>query len=300
MDFRQIEAFVKVVELASFSKAADVLHISQPSVSNYVSSLEKALGTVLINRSTKVLSTTLAGQHFLEQAKKMMALKQESITMLKNLEENISGEIRILASSVPALYILPPLLAKFNKAHPNIFFTMSQKDTAQVVAGLETHKADIGFVGSIINSKKCEFVEFADDEMTLIAPNDGIFCENRAHCLNELLSATGFVSREQGSGTRIQYEKFFQENGVDLEKIKFTAWFDNTYSIISAVAHGLGVSMVSALAAKQMLEQKAVLSIRLKKEPPKRKICMALNKNAAQSHLLRLFIRFAKNNSAYT
>src|SRR5215469_10472804 len=99
MDFRQIEAFIKVVELSSFSKAADELHISQPSVSTYINTLEKELNSTLINRSTKVLSATLAGERFLEQAKKMILLKRESIEMLKNLSDNISGEIRILAST---------------------------------------------------------------------------------------------------------------------------------------------------------------------------------------------------------
>ena len=158
MDFRQIEAFIEVVKLTSFSKAAVELHISQPSVSTYINSLEKELNSILINRSTKVLSTTLAGERFLEHAKKMMSLKNESIKMLKTLSENVSGEIRILASSVPALYILPQIFAEFNKLHPSISFIMTQADTSEVVQGIAVHKADLGFAGSILGEKKCDFI----------------------------------------------------------------------------------------------------------------------------------------------
>lgn len=294
MDFRQIEAFVKVVELCSFSRAAEEMHISQPSVSNYISALEKELDTVLINRSTKVLSTTLAGERFLEQAKKMISLKRTSTEMLKNLTTDISGEIRILASSVPANYILPPILAQFHKLYPNVFFAMSQVDTAEVVAGIAAHKADIGFVGSKINNKKCDFIPFANDKLVLIAANDGYY-KSKEFSLDAIFYSKNFISRECGSGTRIQYEKFLTENGIDIEKVKFCADIDNTYSIINAVASGFGISIVSELAARQMIERKNLISIKLKQELPERKIYMTLNKNIAHSHLVKLFMENARH-----
>ena len=301
MDFRQIEAFVKVVELASFSKAAEELYISQPSVSTYVNSLEKELNSILINRSTKALTTTLAGERFLEQAKKMMSLKCESVEMLKTLSDDISGEIRLLASSVPALYILPQLLAEFHKLHTNISFVMSQAGTAEVVRGIATHKADIGFAGSIIGDKKCDFIEFMKEELVFIAPNNGTYSESRKYALEELLYSNCFISREFGSGTRMQYEKFLSENGIVLDKIKTCASMDSTHSIINAVVSGLGISIVSGLAARQMIEQKALLPIKLKNGLPERKIYMVLNRGIIHSHLIKLFMEYittAANNGS--
>jgi len=290
MDFRHIEAFIKVVELASFSKAADELYVSQPSVSTYIGLLEKELNSVLINRSTKVLSTTYAGERFLEQAKKMASLKRESIEMLQTLSDDVSGEIRILASSVPALYILPQLLADFHKLYPGISFTVSQADTAEVVQGIAVHKADIGFAGSMLGDKKCEFIEFINEELVFITPNNGTYSESKEYMLEELFYSNNFISREFGSGTRIQYEKYLIENGIILEKIKTCANMDSTHSIINAVINGLGVSIVSRLAARQMIEQKALLSIKLKNDLPERKIYIVLNKNIVHSHLIKLFM----------
>ena len=291
MDFRQIEAFIKVVELASFSKAADELYVSQPSISNYITSLEKELNIILINRSTKVLSTTLAGERFFGKAKEMISLKYETIETLKNLSGDVSGDIHILASSVPALYILPQILAEFHKSYPNISFTVIQADTSKVVQGIAAHKADIGFAGSMLGDRKCDFFEFTNEKLVFIAPKNSSYSERKRYTLEELLySSNNFISREFGSGTRIQYEKYFTENGIILNKIGTCATMDSTHSIINAVMNGLGISIVSELAAHPIFEQKLLMPIRLKKPSPERKIYMVLNNSIVHSHLVKLFI----------
>ena len=294
MDYRQIEAFIKVAELASFSKAADALYVSQPSISNYITSLENELDAILVNRKTKPLTTTPAGERFLEKAREMLSLKQETIEMLSNLSTDISGEIRILASSVPALYILPGVLAEFHKKYPAISFTVRQADTSEVVQGIAAHKADIGFAGSMLGDSKCTFHEFIDEELAFIAPNNGIYAENKVYTLEELLYSNNFIAREFGSGTRMQYEKFFNENNIRLEKIKTVASMDNTHSIINAVINGLGISIVSIIAVLDMIEQKRLISLKLNETLPERKIYIVLNKNITHSHLVELFMEHVK------
>ena len=292
MDFRQMEAFIKVVENSSFSKAAEVMHISQPSVSAYVSSLEKELDTVLINRSTKTMSLTLAGSRFLDKAREMMALRHESVEMLKNLSGDISGDIRILASSVPAMYILPQKLAAFHQLYPEVAFSMVQTDTAQVVQGIAAQEADIGFAGSFLGGKKCSFIEFTHERLVFIAPNDGSYTEGETYTLEDLLYSNCFIARKSGSGTRIQYEKYFEENGILLDRIKTCASMDSTFSIVNAVMNGLGVSIVSELALSQPLAQGLLLRLKLASEPPERKIYAVLNSQIVHSHLIELFMKF--------
>jgi DNA-binding transcriptional LysR family regulator len=301
MDFRQIEAYVKVIELASFSKAAEAIFLSQPSVSTYVNSLEKELGAVLINRSTKELSPTLAGKIFYENAKELVVLKHNTVERLKNLSGKFSGKIDILASTVPSQYILPKMIACFNKAYPDITFSVKQADTLEVSRGIASQKAEIGFSGGVAEDDKCEFKEFMTEKMVFIAPYDEEFLEsneankvNKANknSLEELLYERRFVSREKGSGTRTQYENYFVEQGIDLNKINICAGFDNTQSIINAVINGLGVSVVSEFAARAFIEQKMVLPIRLKTEMPERKLYYVLKKNFSRSHLVELFIEF--------
>ncbi|MDR2570427.1 MAG: LysR family transcriptional regulator [Oscillospiraceae bacterium] len=292
MDFKQIEAFIKVVELGSFSKAADELYVSQPSISTYITSLEKELNTVLLNRRAKALSTTPAGEKFLDKAKKMLSLKQETIIMLKNLSDDVSGVIRIAASSVPAFYLLPPILADFHKLYPNISFDMRQADTTDVIQEIAAHKADIGFAGSMLGDKKCDYYEFVNESLLFIAPNDSTYSVSREYELEELLYKGSFIAREFGSGTRIQYEKFFTENGIILNEIKTCAIIDSTHGIINAVINGMGISIVSDIAVEQKIIQKDLITLNMKNALPTRMIYTVLNKNIVHSHLVKLFMEY--------
>jgi len=292
MDFKQIEAFVKVAELSSFSKAAESIFISQPSVSIYVSALEKELGATLINRTTKEVSLTLAGKIFYESVKEILALKHNTTERIKHLSGDYRGEVSILASTVPSQYILPEILAGFSKIYPDISFSVRQADTRAVSRGIALQEAEIGVSGGITGSDKCNFEEFMSEEIIFIAPNQKEFLQPRQYTLEELLYRYPFVSREIGSGTRLEYESFFAEQNIDLGAVKSSASFDNTQSIINAVISGLGISAVSEFAARDFIAQKMVVPLILDVKLPVRKFYCVLKKNFSHSHLVDLFVEF--------
>ncbi|MCL2527427.1 MAG: selenium metabolism-associated LysR family transcriptional regulator [Defluviitaleaceae bacterium] len=292
MDFKQLEAYINVVECASFSKAAEAIFMSQPSVSAYITGLEKELGTTLLNRSTKEVSPTLAGKMFYENAKGLIALKYKTIEGIKSLAGNLSGEITIAASSVPAQYILPEILGGFTQKYPSISFVVKQSDTLDVSHRIASQQADIGFAGDIIENSKCQFTRFMDEKMVMIAPKG--FDADKEHSLETLLYENPFVSREKGSGTRKQYEAFFTKQGIDLSKTRFSICFDNTQSIINAVASGVGVSIVSEYAARSFIENGMVVVLKLKKALPERAFYYVLRKNYVYSHLIDLFVEYIK------
>ncbi|MDR2898969.1 MAG: LysR family transcriptional regulator [Clostridiales bacterium] len=296
MDFRQIEAYVKVIEMGSFSKAAEVIYLSQPSVSTYINALEKELDTVLINRSTKELSPTFAGKIFYENAKEILTLKNNTVERIKNLSGNLNGELSVLASSVPALYILPGILSNFDQIYPEISFDVKQADTAQVFLGIGAQKAEIGFAGGIIDDGKCEFKEFMTERMVFIAPYDKELFENREFSLDELLYEKRFISREKGSGTRARYEEFFTNNNIDIGKINICAQFDNTQSVINAVSHGLGITIASEYAAQAFIDRKLVIPLNINIPLPERTFYYVLKKNIFHSHLVNLFVEFLNIN----
>jgi len=286
MDFRQIEAFAAVVQTNSFSSAAEQLHISQPSVSAYIAALERELGHPLINRSTKTL--TSAGERFLEGAQGILALRQDTIEALQGLSGEVRGNVRVIASSVPALYILPTLLADFHRVYPDVTFNIRASDTSEVVAEVSAHKADIGFAGSVVHESKCDFIPFTDEQLVLIAPRDSTLSLNKPYPLNELLYEHGFIARERGSGTRSEYEKFFAQQNVASDGIRTVASVDSTQAIINAVRCGLGVAIVSQLAAAESLERGEVKAIKLQCELPVRKIYTVINHTVAHPHLIKL------------
>jgi len=292
MDFKQLEAFVKVMELASFSKAAEAIFLSQPSVSTYISALEKDLGMQLLNRSTKEVSPTLAGKIFYEHAKELLALKTNAATRIKNLSGDNSGEINIIASSVPSQYILPEVLASFCELYPEISVHVKQADTAEGVKHVINQKADIGILGGIAEADKCDFKEFMSERMIFIAPALAGFCPHKEYELDELLYNNRFISREKGSGTRAAYEGHFAAYGIDLGKMNSNISFDNTQSIINAVIGGMGIAVVSEYAAWPYVEKGVIAPIKTRPELPERKFYYVLKKNFSHSHLVGLFTDF--------
>jgi len=296
MDFKQIEAFVKVVDLASFSRAAEAMYLSQPSVSTYISALERELDCVLVsrNRSTKEVSPTFAGKVFYEAAVQILAQKEAAIQRVRHLSGEISGEISILASTVPSQYILPRLLADFARTHPNISFKVSQADSADVTSGIAAGKAEIGMTGGILDNSKCDYAELLRDRLILIGPRDE-FDDAVTYRLEHVLYSHNFVQRAAGSGTRALYEEFFLQDGIDLNRIAISGSFDDTQSTISAVMAGLGVSVVSRCAADAFLRQDMLAAINLERPLPARKFHYVLKKNFPHSHLVRLLVDFLDN-----
>jgi len=292
MDFKQLEAYVKIIELSSFSKAAEAIFLSQPSVSSYVSALERELSTILINRRGKEISPTLAGRIFYENAKEMLSLKHNTTQRITNLSGSLKGEITILASTVPSQYILPEKLSRFCEIHPDISFDVRQADTLEVANGIASQRADIGFSGGIVDNDKCEFIEVMSDQMVFIAPPDKGFSATEIYSLEDLLYNNRFISREKGSGTRAQYEKFFTQQGIDTGRLDSGINFDNTQSIIGAVINGLGISVVSECAARIFIEREIILTLNIKTKLPHRKFFCVLKKHFSRSHLCDLLIEF--------
>jgi Transcriptional regulator len=290
MDFKQLEAYVKTVELSSFSKAAECIFLSQPSVSLYVSSLEKELNTQLIIRSTKDVMPTQTGRIFYEYAKNILALKDKAAFAVQKQLDKLQGEIQILASSVPAQYILPEMLVKFSTKYPHLSYSVKQSDTGGVIAGVIAQECEFGIVGGKIDTSKCYYEMISSESLVMIAPYQEEYVSKPNFKLHEIFATKRFITREEGSGTRQCYEDFLFEQGIKLNKNNTVATFSNTQSIIQAVSKGLGVAIVSAVAAKDYIAQKSVIPLNLGIDLPKRSFYFVFKKEAIISPQVKLFI----------
>lgn len=300
MDFRQLEAYVRVIELNSFSKAAEAQYLSQPSVSLYINALEKDLQTQLLYRSTKEIIPTRAGALFYEYAKNLIALRDKSVFALKDFAGSAVGDINILASSVPAQYILPELLGAFHETYPDAVFRLKQADTAETVNDIAANKGDIGFVGAKLKNPKCVYETFMTERLVVIAPNQERFSSFDVKNVVELFQREPFIMREQGSGTRLRYEEFLKEIGLQPEKLKTVAHFNNTQSILHAVAYGLGISIVSELAAKHYLSQNMVLQLDMPCTLPQRDFYIVTKKDFPMPPVVELFLEFLRSHTYNT
>lgn len=249
MNFKQLEAFVNVVKYKSFSKAAEEIYLSQPTISAHIGALEDEFGTKLIIRSTKEVYPSRTGEIFYEHAVEMLKMRDKAKIAVKSCATDIRGTLEIAASTVPSQYILPEIFPQMASLYPNVFFSIKQYDSRLVANHIISMDAEIGIVGTKMEKSKCVYEAFADDRLVLITPNTDRYKAMGGQFPIETLRNEPFLMREYGSGTRKEMEESLLHMGVEPKQLRVVAQMDSTESIKQAVSKGLGVSIISKIAA---------------------------------------------------
>lgn len=255
MDFRQIEAFVYVVRFRSFSKAADAIYLTQPTVSSHINTLENELGIKLIDRSGKTVEPTSAGKIFYEYADNLINIRDNAVFTLNEFSRKVEGKVEIAASTVPAEYLLPKLMIGFKNKYSNINFSVDQFDSGQVINELLEKKYELGMVGTVIENSKLEYHKLMEDRLVLAAPNNKKFSAIKSGVLPfEAIKDESFIYRESGSGTRQEFEKIFMKHGITPSSIRVAARFNSIAAIKQAVSQGLGISIMSYISIEDYVK----------------------------------------------
>lgn len=294
MNLKQLEAFVYVAEKKSFSKAARELFLTQPTISAHISSLEKELNVRLFVRNTKEVNLSTEGEKLYKCAKKMVELERE-IEETFFREEGEKACITISASTIPAQYLLPKILAKFSDKYPEEQFKIKETDSAQVVEQVVNRMIDIGFTGTMLDKKHCVYLPFYEDELIVITPNQERFRKLQKNDGNaEWIQREPMIMREEGSGTRKEAEKQLKKKGLSVESLNIVASIENQETIKRSVENGMGISIISKLAAKREMESGKLLGFPLTEGDSVRNIYMVYNKDIRLSHITEKFIKMVK------
>lgn len=295
MNIKQLEAFVRIVKNKSFSQTAKELYLTQPTVSSYISSLEEDLGVQLFTRTTKEVHTTSEGEQIYLYAKDIVNLSNKIRNAFKEEQKDDINEIVISSSSIPGQYLLPGMLANFSKRYPSTEFRVHETDSKGAVSDVAEHRADIGFCGTIVPKMACTFLPFYEDELILITPNTSYYQKKKENKDLSFLAQADFVMREQGSGTKQEALKILQQNGLNLDNMKVVARFANTGAVLLSVKEGVGVAIVSKLAARSEIKNQEVLDFPLQEGGYFRKIYMVSNSNYPLSKRAKLFMQMIQN-----
>jgi DNA-binding transcriptional LysR family regulator len=292
MDFRQIEAFVNVVKYKSFSKAADASFLTQPTISTHVATLEKELGTKLIDRRGKEALPTKQGRILYKYAVNLLNTREKAVFALESYANEIEGVLEIQASSIPGEYIVPELMAKFREKYPLVKFYLEQSDSDKVEDNLLEQKGEIGFLG-YKGTANLHYEKILTDTAVLITPNNEKF---RLFVGKEILPESfltePFVWREQGSATRKEFEAAISAIGYDPKQLNVVARANSIEAIKQAVANGLGVSVVSKIAIECNADGKQFLSFPIEGIKLDREFYLVWNKNVALSPTAETFKNF--------
>ena len=295
MDIKQLEAFARVVENNSFSKTAELLHLTQPTISAHIASLEKELKIKLIVRTTKEIYPSDAGKLLYEYARKILQLREEAEEAIQAFSREMRGTISLATSTIPGQYYLPKLLQSFRRSYPDITFNIQMMDSAQVVECVGSRGAEIGLCGTMIDAPKCVYKEFARDRLVIITPNTPEYQQYLAtgFPVQQIMQET-FISRESGSGTRKETEQFLREMGVDPSKLDVAIEVQSTENIKQMVSEGLGIAVISRSAAENYCQFQKILAFDFESVSLRRKLYLVRHKNGVLSPIAQVFYSFAE------
>ncbi len=291
MDFKQLNTFLTVVNCGSFTKAADKLYLSQPTISAHISALERELNKKLIARTTKRVEVTHDGMILLEYAKKLLQIKEN---MLEALSDSEKKAIHIGASTTPSAYILPKLLPGYLKQHSNVRFTVSQGDSRSVAEGLTEGIMDIGLIGIQPQNDSLISVPFCRDRLILITPVNEYFLSLRDRSIQpdfiSIFNNNPIITRELGSATRKSSENVLSELGIAADSLKIAAELNDCEAISRMVAGGLGIAIVSEFAIDDRSHD--LLSFELPVESANRELYLIYRTNEQFKPIVRDFISY--------
>ena len=293
MEFKQLEAFVAVVDYGSFSEAARKLYLTQPTISAHVRSLEEELHTRLILRTTKKTTITTRGYQLYDSAVRMLEIRN-------NLLENFTGVqkhmIDLAASTIPSSYLLPEILAAFGKTHPDIYFHSIQADSAESINRVLDGTADLALVGQNTRDETCVFLPFCQDELVIATPITSHYLglQNKSVTFEDFIKDP-IIIREKGSGTKKEMDLFLEQIGVTPSDLNVIARMNDLEGIKKSIVNGLGISILSARSAIDLQKTKQILLFPLEESAHKRSFYIVYSKNRILKPHVRQFIQFIQN-----
>jgi DNA-binding transcriptional LysR family regulator len=284
-----------VARTLSFSKTAESMYLSQPSVSLHINSLEKFLGAQLLVRSTKEVSLTKAGKDFLIYAQKILSLREQAMSGLNGENREARGAIDIVSSTVPAQHLLPEIIVPFQKQWPNILFRVDQADSRRAELKMRGFQYDFGLVGTAPDADRFVHYPVYDDELILVVPNETPESrEDIRENFFEYITRVPFIMRESGSGTRAEIESLLAKPGISLRDLHIRAYFADAHSILLAVARGMGVSLVSKVSAAMYAEAGLLRVVEMNSPSFRRQIHLMHNKELWLSPVQQAFADHAR------
>lgn len=283
-----LHVFMTVAEQQSFTRAAKLLHMTQPAVSSYIRTLEQTLGARLLDRTNKYVQLNKAGEIVYHHAREIVNLYTRMGNLLDDLQHTASGPLTIGASYTFGEYILPHVLTKLYDAYPKITPTVSIANSNDIIALTANRQLDVGIVEGERHkaaSNKIKWKTFAEDEMFLAAsPRHPVF--NRIAATTPDFQSCTWIVREEGSGTREMQNKAFERLGFQPSRLIVMG---STQAIKETVEAGVGLTLLSRHTLRKELEAGTLQLVPCEDFPLKRQFSLIMPDSQFQAKAVELF-----------
>lgn len=260
MNLDQLRTFVVAADELNFTKAAEILHLTQPAVSQQIKELENFFQLPLFERRGRQVQLSLAGERLRPYARHVLSQIDEARNHLAELAGRTYGKLLIGSGNTVGVYLLPAILGQFQERYPDVLISLKVAQTSEILEMLTHGELDLALLEESPTESKLRQLTrmpFLADELVLIAPPYKSSLAARfpeGPLTPETLPDVPLIMRQPNSRTRQLILNQLNDGGVDTERLNLLMELGNTEAIKRAVMAGLGVGFVSTFAIRQELE----------------------------------------------
>jgi len=289
---RRLQVFHAVAKQMSFTKAADVLYMTQPAVTFQIKQLEEHFNTRLFERGHGKISLTPAGEIVLEYAEKILATSQELETRVREMTGRLSGPLLIGASTTIAEFLLPPVLGEFKAKHPEVHAKLAVGNSEAIENRVAEHTLDIGLIEAPSHLPSLQTEVCCEDELQVIVAPQHPLAKLKTVAPKQLADYP-CVTREPGSGTREFTDLYFRKAGIQPSELNVVMELGSPEALKGVVGTGLGFAVVSKVTVERERRLGDLVALPLQ---PKliRTLSLVYPKEKFRSRLVNTFVEFAK------
>jgi LysR family transcriptional regulator, transcriptional activator of the cysJI operon len=260
----QLEAFTAVCQTGSFSRAASLLHLTQPALSHRIRSLEQHIGARLLLRGAPATPTP-AGAVLLGYSERLLALANDAERAVHDQAiRRLEGHLRVAASSSWGFYLLPPALSSFHTQFPDLAVDIVMiANSSELIQAVLSDQADIaiGIIDPSPTTRRLRRHELMTDEWYLVASALDAAIPKSTTVSPRVLDGKRIIIREGGSATRSLLERILSDEGINPEAV---LEFSSTEAVKKAVEHNLGVSLIAGATIRDEVEAGTLRALRLR------------------------------------
>ena len=291
MDFKQIEAFISVAKFKSFSKAANTIFLSQPTISSHIASLERELNVQLFDRTSKEVYLTPAGESFLGYAINIINTRNNAISNLSDFNTTISGRLNLSASTTPCNSLVPDLIKKFSGIYPDVRFNITEQSSGDIIKAILDLNCELGIVGTTIDNSRIKSYKLMEDNLVLISSTDLNIPDEIT--LNDLLKYR-FIIREKNSATRSTLDEALESKGINPHLLNVFCEVNNMDNLLQFVKQGTGVSIISEKVGFDYIDNSKIKVSKIKDFVLKRNLYLIVNSNRTLTPIANAFFNMCK------
>jgi len=290
MQIESLKVFCDLAETKSFTKAALINNVTQSAVSQTISALERRFSSLLIERSKKNFRLTPEGDVFYDYSKRILQTCDALHSKLQEIENVISGNIRLATIYSIGLHVLPPYVTRFLQRYPSVNVHVEYRRDNQVYENVLGNVVDLGLVALPTRDSRLEIVNLRPDKLVLICHPQHPFAERKSIKI-KALSGQKFINYERDIPTRKALDKIFKQHRVTVDQVM---QFDNIETVKRAVEIDSGVAIVPLETISQEIANDTLKAVELDNGAYSRPLALIYKKNKVLSPAIRQLIALLK------